>query len=51
MGRFPNIAAAKQKTGAARGKLYGMYAREIYQVAKTGGTSPEGNLRLKRLIE
>ena len=51
MGRFPNIAAAKQKTGAARGKLYGMYAREIYQVAKTGGTSPDGNLRLKRLIE
>lgn len=51
MGRFPNIAAAKQKTGAARGKLYGMYAREIYQVAKTGGTSTEGNLRLKRLIE
>lgn len=51
MGRFPNIAAAKQKTGAARGKLYGMYAKEIYQVAKTGGTSPEGNLKLKRLIE
>ena len=51
MGRFPNIAAAKQKTGAARGKLYGMYAREIYQVAKTGGTSPDANLRLKRLIE
>lgn len=51
MGRFPNIAAAKQKTGAARGKLYGMYAREIYQVAKNGGTTPEGNPSLKRLIE
>ena len=30
MGRFPNIAAAKAKTGAAKGKLYGMYAKEIY---------------------
>ena len=51
MGRFPNIAAAKAKTGAARGKLYGMYAKEIYLVAKTGGTTPEGNPSLKRLIE
>ena len=51
MGRFPNIAAAKAKTGAAKGKLYGMYAKEIYQVAKNGGTSPEGNPSLKRLIE
>ena len=51
MGRFPNIAAAKAKTGAAKGKLYGMYAKEIYQVAKNGGVSPEGNPALKRLIE
>ena len=51
MGRFPNIAAAKAKTGAAKGKLYGMYAKEIYQVAKNGGTTPEGNPALKRLIE
>jgi len=51
MGRFPNIAAAKAKTGAARGKLYGMYAKEIYQVAKTGGVTPEGNPALKRLID
>lgn len=51
MGRFPNIAAAKAKTGAARGKLYGMYAREIYQTAKNGGVTPEGNPSLKRLIE
>ena len=43
MGRFPNIAAAKAKTGAARGKLYGMYAKEIYQTAKNGGVTPEGN--------
>ena len=51
MGRFPNIAAAKAKTGAAKGKLYGMYAKEIYQVAKNGGVTPEGNTALKRLIE
>ena len=51
MGRFPNIAAAKAKTGAARGKLYGMYAKEIYLVAKNGGTTPEGNPSLKRLID
>lgn len=51
MGRFPNIAAAKAKTGAAKGKLYGMYAKEIYQAAKNGGVTPEGNPALKRLIE
>lgn len=51
MGRFPNIAAAKAKTGAARGKLYGMYAKEIYLAAKNGGVTPEGNPSLKRLIE
>lgn len=51
MGRFPNIAAAKAKTGAVRGKLYGMYAKEIYLAAKNGGTTPEGNPSLKRLIE
>ena len=51
MGRFPNIAAAKAATGAAKGKLYGMYAKEIYQAAKNGGVTPEGNPSLKRLIE
>ena len=34
MGRYPSIAADKQKTGAARGKLYAMYAKEIYSAAK-----------------
>ena len=48
---FPNIAAAKAKTGAARGKLSGMYAKEIYLAAKNGGVTPEGNPSLKRLIE
>jgi len=40
-----------QKTGAAKAKVYSMYAREIYQAAKIGGTSPDGNLTLRRLIE
>ena len=51
MGRFPNIAASKAKTGALKGKLYGMYAKEIYQAAKNGGTSIDGNLALRRLVE
>jgi YebC/PmpR family DNA-binding regulatory protein len=51
MGRFPNIAASKAKTGAAKGKLYSMYAREIYLAAKSGGTEPEGNSSLKRMID
>src|SRR5574344_538693 len=50
MGRFPSIAAAKAASGAARGKLYGMYAREIYLAAKNG-TSPDGNPSLKRLVD
>ncbi|MDD2392103.1 MAG: YebC/PmpR family DNA-binding transcriptional regulator [Bacilli bacterium] len=51
MGRFPSIAASKQKTGAAKAKLYSMYAKEIYQAAKTGGTELNSNLTLKRIVE
>lgn len=52
MGRAYEVRKASiQKTGAARGKLYSMYAREIYQVAKTGGTETTSNAALKRLIE
>ena len=51
MGRYPNIAASKQKTGAAKGKLYSMYAKEIYQVAKMGGASLDANAALKRLVD
>ncbi len=51
MGRFPNIAASKAKTGAIKAKIYSSYAKEIYQVAKTHGTDPDGNLDLRRLIE
>lgn len=51
MGRFPNIAASKAKTGAAKAKVYSSFAKEIYQVAKNGGFDPSGNLNLRRLIE
>ena len=51
MGRFPNIAASKAKTGAAKAKVYSSYAKEIYQVAKQGGTDPNGNLTLRSIIE
>ena len=50
MGRYPSIAADKQKTGAARGKLYAMYAKEIYSAAKKS-TNVDANPTLKRLIE
>ncbi len=51
MGRFPSIAAAKAKTGAAKGKLYSMYSRDIYDKAKKGGANPESNFALKQVIE
>lgn len=43
--------ASIQKTGAAKAKLYSMYAIEIYDVAKKGGVDPDGNLSLRRLLE
>ena len=52
MGRAYEVRKASiQKTGAARGKIYSMYAKEIYQAAKNGGTSLESNSALKRLVE
>ena len=52
MGRAYEVRKASiQKTGAARGKIYASYAKEIYQAAKTGGTEVESNAKLKRLIE
>lgn len=52
MGRAYEVRKASiQKTGAAKAKLYSMYAREIYEAAKSGGTSVEANAVLKRLIE
>ena len=52
MGRAYEVRKASiQKTGAAKAKLYSMYAREIYQAAKTGGTETESNITLKRLVD
>ena len=40
MGRAYEVRKASiQKTGAARGKIYSMYAKEIYQAAKNGGVA------------
>ena len=44
MGRAYEVRKASiQKTGAAKAKLYSMYAREIYQAAKNGGVEPASN--------
>lgn len=52
MGRAYEVRKASiQKTGAAKAKLYSMYAREIYDVAKKGGADPDSNLTLRRLLE
>lgn len=52
MGRAYEVRKASiQKTGAAKGKIYSMYAKEIYQAAKNGGTSLDANASLKRLVE
>lgn len=52
MGRAYEVRKASiQKTGAARGKIYSNYAKEIYQTAKNGGVEIESNAALKRLIE
>lgn len=39
------------KTQGAKAKLYSRYGKEIYVCAKNGGTDPNGNLALRRLID
>lgn len=52
MGRAYEVRKASiQKTGAAKAKLYSMYAREIYAAAKAGGVELTSNASLKRLVE
>lgn len=52
MGRAYEVRKASiQKTGAAKAKLYSMYAREIYQIAKRGGVDENSNLALRRILE
>ncbi|MDD2434924.1 MAG: YebC/PmpR family DNA-binding transcriptional regulator [Bacilli bacterium] len=52
MGRAYEVRKASiQKTGAAKAKLYSMYAKEIYQAARNGGVEVSSNAVLKRLID
>ena len=52
MGRAYEVRKASiQKTGAAKAKLYSMYAKEIYAAAKSGGVELDSNAVLKRLVE
>ena len=52
MGRAYEVRKASiQKTGAARGKIYTTFAKEIYLAAKKGLPDPDANISLKRIIE
>ncbi len=52
MGRAYAVREAKiKKTGAARGKIYTNFAKEIYLAAKNGVPEIEANSQLKHLIE
>ena len=52
MGRAYAVREARiKKTGAARGKIYSTYAKEIYLVAKRGVPEIEANSALKHLVE
>lgn len=52
MGRAYEVRKASiQKTGAAKGKVYTTFAKEIYLAAKKGSPNPEANITLKRLID
>ncbi len=46
-----NIARRKNAVDAKRGKDFSKYARAIISAARTGGTDPDQNLRLKYAIE
>lgn len=52
MGRaYQNRKDSMAKTSDAKAKVYSKYGREIYVVAKSGGTDPDGNLALRSLID
>ncbi|KPH64189.1 transcriptional regulator [Pseudoalteromonas porphyrae] len=52
MGRaYQNKKDSMAKTAGAKTKVYSKYGKEIYICAKNGGTDPDGNLSLRRLIE
>ena len=52
MGRAYEVRKASiQKNGAIKAKLYSNFAKEIYLAAKQGGTDPDTNANLKRLVD
>lgn len=52
MGRaYQNRKESMAKTADMKTKVYSRYAREIYVIAKSGGTEPDGNLALRNVIE
>ncbi|OOF20159.1 MULTISPECIES: YebC/PmpR family DNA-binding transcriptional regulator [Salinivibrio] len=52
MGRsFEVRKASMAKTQGAKIKVYSKYGKEIYVCAKNGGSDPDSNLSLRRLIE
>ncbi|RCU52647.1 MULTISPECIES: YebC/PmpR family DNA-binding transcriptional regulator [Corallincola] len=52
MGRaYQNRKDSMAKTAAAKTKVYSKYGKELYVVGKNGGTDPDTNLTLRRLIE
>lgn len=52
MGRAYAVREASiKKNGAARGKIYTTFAKEIYQACKRGTPEIESNIELKRLVD
>lgn len=52
MGRaYQNRKESMAKTAGAKTKVYSKYGKEIYLSAKNGGTDPNANLSLRRLME
>ncbi|MBU2883221.1 YebC/PmpR family DNA-binding transcriptional regulator [Psychrosphaera sp. B3R10] len=52
MGRaFQNRKDSMAKTAAMKTKIYSKYGKEIYVVAKNGGSDPDGNLALRSLMD
>ncbi|NTS77001.1 YebC/PmpR family DNA-binding transcriptional regulator [Catenovulum sp. SM1970] len=52
MGRsFENRKASMAKTQGQKTKVYSKYGKEIYVVAKNGGSDPNANLALRRLMD
>lgn len=52
MGRAHEVRkVAMAKTAAKKAKLYSRYGKEIYLLAKAGGTELDGNLALRKMVE